>query len=179
MLFLLIYRKQTLFLFSFSPRIYMCFLYIYSKNTILPRLYFSIQVKQYFSYIQINAFSFLCFAPGFRDVYIYGIFLQGYFSIYIYIAQALLSFQFFPEVFLYMDNILYIAQIFPIYIYTILPIQTTFLFYLAQIFPYIQDISFFLYFAQKCVFSLYIFVFYLYSYFFFFICFVLVFSIYS
>lgn len=83
MLFLLIYRKQTLFIFSFSPRIYVYFLYMYSKNTIFPRLYFSIQGKQYFSYI--DAFSLFC--PEFRDVYIY-IYIQHRHSF---------SFQFLPR----------------------------------------------------------------------------------
>lgn len=187
MLFLLIYSKQTLFLFSFSPRIYMCFLYIARTLFCLDciSLY---RGKQYFSYI--DAFSFLCFYPEFRDVYIYiqepfSFFLIycpvikcflyivktlfffvfcleiSYFYIYIVIFLYIqhrhsFSFQFLPRgISLYGQYLIYCLD-FP-YIYTILPIQTTFLFYLAQIFPiYIGYFFFSLFCPEMCIFPIYI-----------------------
>lgn len=112
-----IYRKQTFF--SFSPRIYVCFLYI--GETIL-------------FYIQM---SFLCFAQGLSVSYIYSILPRNI-------------------VFLYMDNILYIVQISPIYIETLCIFlyrhlfffcfaQTSYI-YAYRIFPYIQNKHLFFFF---------------------------------
>lgn len=64
MLFLLIYRKQTLFLFSFSPRIYMCFLYIQGKqyfflyrclffSLFLPRIQGCLYIQEPLSFLYI------------------------------------------------------------------------------------------------------------------------------
>lgn len=189
-----IYRYKTLFSFCTLPQIYSIFTQTIFSYIYIPFSFFLVSPPEFMSvsYIEKTLF-FLDCNVLYREnntfliqmPFLFFVLPRIYGCLYIYSIDIPFLFQFLPRgISLYIQYLIYCLDFPYIYrntmyfpIYTILPIQTLFLFYLAQI-PHIQCVfhiyiaiihfsfllcpdflyiyrintSFFLYFAQKCVF---------------------------